>query len=169
MNWRRCISTIGYGLLALGAARVSSAEPQQVVILQGSATLEHSVLACKNNEQGNAPDRRVTTACRDYDPQEQAKDYERAILTEAASTLPCKGVTWARGYLPDSSAAVSALINRSHWILSINFVPGLKRQKWKLKPQSLPGSASAEGEATAVETVARVCAIVGGRGATIVR
>ena len=101
------------------------------------------------------------------DPKTQASQFEERLVREFAVAADCKGAAVARYGGPDAkppSAAEQAIMSRSHWELSIDYVAGAARQRWSL--QYLGENEVTQGEsATVAQMASDVCALLFGQGA----
>jgi hypothetical protein len=109
---------------------------------------------------------RVQACTSAADPKAQASRFEESLMREFAVSAGCKGGAFARYSGPDAkpSAAEQAVMSKSHWELSVDYVAGAARQRWSL--QYLGEDAVMQGEsATVAQMAGDVCAVLFGRGA----
>lgn len=108
----------------------------------------------------------VFLACTAGSARRQAKLFEWQVVRALASEPACAGVLVARSGGPgEQSIVLTELRSRPHWMLAVDYFPGLGSHGWTLLSSGGP-TVAAEGEG-AVRQIARdVCAAVtGGRGA----
>ena len=101
------------------------------------------------------------------DPNAQASRFEDNLMRAFAATAGCKGAAFARYAGPDAkppSAAEQAVMSKSHWELSIDYVAGAARQRWSLQYLGEDEVVQRD-SATVVQMASDVCAILFGQGA----
>lgn len=101
------------------------------------------------------------------DPIQEVRKFENDLATEFASSEECRFVQFV--YFSDpkgSSKAASDAMQKLHYSLSLDFIPGARKQQWKML--SSPNiSAFTQGEGSPQEIAKKVCFIVKERGATL--
>jgi hypothetical protein len=103
------------------------------------------------------------TACVVGDPKAVARRFEDELMSQFVINRDCKGATFARYYGPSakiSDALQTALNDKNHQTLIIDFTVGLSAQPWTM--------GDTKGEGTPAKIAADVCAIVMGKGGTLV-
>lgn len=108
----------------------------------------------------------VLLACTADSARRQARVFEWRVVRALASEPACSGMTVARSGGPgEQDVVVGELMRRPHWMLAVDFFPGLGSHGWTLLSARSP-TVAAEGEG-AVRQIARdVCATVIGGGST---
>jgi hypothetical protein len=104
------------------------------------------------------------TACMVSDPSAAARSFEDELMTQFAVNRDCKGATFARFYGPPANASealLAAMNDKSHQTLIIDFTVGEAAQPWTM--------GDSKGEGTTAKIAADVCAIIMGKGGTLVR
>jgi hypothetical protein len=113
---------------------------------------------------------RYTACALERNPAAAAHRFEDALMTQFSINPTCEGATFARYYGPHSkrSPAARAALDSRHWSLIIDYVVGRSVQPWTL--QDVDHRIFHEGEgSTAAKIAADVCAILMGRGGTVVQ
>ena len=102
----------------------------------------------------------VLLACTADSARRQARVFEWQVVRALASEPACDGVTVARSGGPgEQDIVLTELMRRPHWMLAVDYLPGLGIHSWTLLSAKGP-TVAAEGEG-AVRQIARdVCAAV---------
>lgn len=178
------VRALGIFVLIVTLTGDCHAEAQRVVILDGRWTPDYASNACKYAQgwykTNRASIERVgceaypactetmptLVACANGDPREQAREFELAIMTEVASASICNGISFANySGSRATTAAIAKLMGQPHWMLIVDYVPGIQEQSWTLMRGV---RAEGEGKATASETAHKVCSIANGRGGKVI-
>ena len=108
----------------------------------------------------------VLLACTTDSARRQARVFEWRVARALASEPSCAGLTVARyGGPAKPDVVVSELMRRPHWMLAVDYLPGLGIQSWTLLSSRGP-TVAAEGEGSVRQIARDVCAsVTGGRGA----
>jgi hypothetical protein len=108
----------------------------------------------------------VLLACTADSAHRQARVFEWQVVRALASEPACGGVTVARSHGPgEQDIVLSELMRRPHWMLAVDYLPGLGIHSWTLLSARGPIIA-AEGEGAVRQIAHDACAAVsGGRGA----
>ena len=107
----------------------------------------------------------VLLACTADSPRRQARVFEWQVVRALASEPACAGVTVARSGGPgEQDIVLTELMRRPHWMLAVDYLPGLGIHSWTLLSAKSP-TVAAEGEG-AVRQIARdaCAAVTGGSG-----
>jgi hypothetical protein len=106
----------------------------------------------------------VLLACNTESARTMARRFERQVVRALATEPACAGLTVARhGGSREPDVVAGELMRRPHWMLAIDYLPGLASHGWTLVSATGP-AVTAEGEG-AVRQIARdACAAVIGGG-----
>jgi hypothetical protein len=109
----------------------------------------------------------VLLACTADSARRQARVFEWQVVRALASEPACAGTTVARSGGPgEQDIVVAELMRRPHWMLAVDYLPGLGSHGWTLLSAKGP-AVTAEGEG-AVRQIARdACAAVTGGRSTL--
>lgn len=106
----------------------------------------------------------VLLACTADSARAQAKAFEGQVARAIANEPACLGVLVARHGGPhEQDVALAELMRRPHWMLAVDFIPGLESQSWTLVSAKNP-SVAADGEGTVRRIAADACAAVNRHG-----
>ena len=96
--------------------------------------------------------------------------FQKELTAQFLTQPNCKGVRIAQlGY--DNPEKLDWM-KKPHWTLNVDITPGETKHVWHMKPSDYEmrvSSSPPQGEGTAVEIVADVCAIAAQRGAEVVK
>jgi hypothetical protein len=108
----------------------------------------------------------VLLACTADSARRQARVFEWQVVRALATEPACGGVTVARSGGPgEQDIVVAELMRRPHWMLAVDYLPGLDSHGWTLLSASGP-TVAAEGEGAVRQIAREACAAVTGGGST---
>jgi len=104
--------------------------------------------------------------------QDQVRDvriFELELTTQFAAQPECGGIKVARFSSPtEANKAAVNTMKETYFSLSLNYTPGARKQQWQMV-DSPNNNAVTQGKGEPTEIAKSVCAIVNGRGATLLK
>ena len=108
----------------------------------------------------------VLLACTADSARRQARVFEWQVVRALASEPACGGVTVARSGGPgEQDIVLSELRRRPHWMLAVDYLPGLGIHSWTLVSAKGP-TVAAEGEGSVRQIARDACVAAIGGGST---
>ena len=107
----------------------------------------------------------VVDACR-FDPVGNLNNFETELVTQFATNAHCKGIQIATYKGPkEPNPPGDTAMRGPHWSLSLDYIPGARKQAWAMDNSQNLGITKGEGEPK--EIAEAVCSIVTQSGAKI--
>ncbi len=146
----KIIVSMGLSIVLIGCS-----SPRPTVVLDSWWDVDYAKQSCN----GQNP-------CQS-DPIQAVHEFETELTTQFAAQAACANVQFIRFNGPNEASKTAIdTTQKPYWSLSLNFIPGIAKQKWHMVKSS-DRAAILQGKGTPTEIAKEVCVIVNGQGAKV--
>lgn len=143
--------------LGLSIVLIGCSSPRPTVVLDSWWDVDYAKQSCNGQSRCQS------------DSIQAVHEFETGLTTQFAAQAACANVQFIRFNGPNiASKTAIDTTQKTYWSLSLNFTPGIAKQKWQMVKSS-DRATVLQGDGTPTEIAKEVCAIVNGKGAMVLK